>query len=107
MDRVFRMPLGAGSCLGAVGLGAKRPALIPCRARLPCWLQARSEVDRIGQIVAFLELQGDHERSAEPLPDGPYTHVGWRPAAKSHNEWCSRLMRLWTAALELDPQRGR
>src|SRR4029450_13424885 len=74
----------------------------------PIFLVLRSRSHRV-DCAGFFEPQCDHERPAEPLPAGLCTHAGWRPAAKSHNEWYGRLMRLWAhaAALELDPQRGR
>jgi hypothetical protein len=74
MDRVFRMPLGAGSCcLGAVGLRVMRPALIPCRVRLPCWPQARGY--RAGELA-----RGRIRRTS--VTEYSAGHSGLMPAAR-------------------------
>src|SRR5215475_2598971 len=62
----------------------------------PIFLVLRSRSHRV-DCAGFFEPQCDHERPAEPLPDGLCTHVQDGPAAKSHNEWCRRLMRLWAS----------
>src|SRR5262245_58840648 len=47
----------------------------------PIFLVLRSRSHRV-DCAGFFEPQCDHERPAEPLPDGLCTHAGWRPSGK-------------------------